>query len=86
MNNKQKRLKKLKELWIRNSWMIAGILGFFGFVLGVYGFTPIADLEALSDVLYKTLQMAVLEFGETRVVNGEPEIVLALLQQRCDVL
>lgn len=77
MNNKQKRLKKLKELWIRNSWMIAGILGFFGFVLGVYGFTPIADLEALSDVLYKTLQMAVLEFGETRVVNGEPEIVLA---------
>lgn len=63
-------MRHFQETWNRNSWLVAGLLGVFGFIFALIGFLPttaICQDKALvcaSDVLFKTFQMFVLNYGD----------------------
>jgi len=75
---------RLRSIWTEIRWIVLGCLWLAGFVLGVLGFARFSQDNAagfsMGDILYRTLQLVILESGSvTGQVNWMLEVARFLL-------
>jgi len=84
MIDKERSINKFRQIWTEVRWMVLGVIWLTSLIMGYAGFARYAQDHALdwtlSDMLYRTLQLVILESGSlSQRVNPILDIARFLL-------